>query len=580
MSADRDAPAQALRAWLDEGNAAAGAWDSSAALGDAAALLQAAPAAATGRPAVVYVITDGGGAVLPSTLDGGPRVVTMPAWPGELGVPEHVGIDAVTWAPALDVDPRAVTIEAIVHRHAAARPNDAAARSPAAEGEAPPRQRVRVTLEVNDREVAATDVDLAGDTPTPVRFTHTLAGDAVPPVRATVALDVADDPLPTDDRRRLWIAADDALEVLVVNGDPSEQRANDEVYFLGTALAALEGRLRVRTIAPDQLDDRVREQGLAALAAVDVLVLANVRAPAADVADGLIAAVRGGMGLWITAGERVSAREYGERLGELLPLLPRETVVVGTAVGRAEAVQDTLAPPDVTHPALRGLPLDAGLDGATTRKVVLLEPDPSRGAAIALAYSSGAPALITRELGDGRVALLTTSVDRDWGDLALRPGFVPLVERMVTWLGRGAASLEGANLAVGAPRSVRAPPGVTPAVLTPTGERVVVAADETGARRFVHTRALGHYRVESAEPAREVGSAPLDVFTVDVDPREALTVAFPLDARADPDPAGSGNARAIPVLTPRWRDAVPWLALLLALETLLRLRAGRRARRR
>src|SRR5690606_8738645 len=118
------------------------------------------------------------------------------------------------------------------------------------------------------------------DDPTGVEFTHTVLeeGQAIP---ATVALDLDHDPMPSDDRRHLWLSVDEALEVVVVNGDPSELRAHDEVFFLGTAIAAADevGEFRLRSMAPDQLEQAIRERGTAALAGVDVLVLANVRAP-------------------------------------------------------------------------------------------------------------------------------------------------------------------------------------------------------------------------------------------------------------------------------------------------------------
>ena len=50
--------------------------------------------------------------------------------------------------------------------------------------------------------------------------------------------------------------------------------------------------------------------------------------------------------------------------------------------------------------------------------IMLAEPDPAGDAAVALALERGAPALVTREVNDGRVALLTTTVDPDWGTLS------------------------------------------------------------------------------------------------------------------------------------------------------------------
>jgi hypothetical protein len=80
------------------------------------------------------------------------------------------------------------------------------------------------------------------------------------------------------------------------------------------------------------------------LAGVDVLVLANVRAPAEDIAPALRARVAAGMGLWITVGERVEARAYNDRLGELLPLLLREPVCSSAPRPAAPRAAPTASP--------------------------------------------------------------------------------------------------------------------------------------------------------------------------------------------------------------------------------------------
>ena len=47
----------------------------------------------------------------------------------------------------------------------------------------------------------------------------------------------------------------------------------------------------------------------------------------------------------------------------------------------------------------------------------------------AVRMSDGRPLWIEQPVGPGQVALLTTSIDRDDADLAIRPGFVPLKRR-------------------------------------------------------------------------------------------------------------------------------------------------------
>lgn len=553
-SADPDVVRDALEAWAEAGaRPRPGAWTMAEALPAATALLQRVEGE---RPRVVYAVGDAtvrGLASLPSAAEGGALVVPIPAIDPEEPRPEHVAIEEARWEPAPELDPRALRITAVLQRHPPSDPEGAAEE-----------RRVPVVLRVGEAELARTTVELPLGTPVPVEFTHTLtAEEDVAP--AVVAIDVPDDPLPSDDARHLWLSADDAVEVTIVNGDPSELRAHDEVWFLSTAATVDDAaqRLRLRSLAPDQLESRLREQGAQALRDVDVLVLANLRAPGPDVAPVIAAQVRSGMGLFVTMGDRVQPEAWNERFDELLPLRMREAVRVGTAPGRTEARAEGLAPADLGHPAFRRLRGDLGLGGTRAQRVMLLEPDPERAHQIALSFTSGAPALLTREVGAGRVALLTTTIDRDWADLPLRPGFVPLVSSLLGWLADQRSGGGGSQLVAGQPRAMRAEQPIT--VTTPTGGQVSVAPDEDGQAVFEDTLVPGHYRVELPE-ARSV-------FAVEVDPAEGDTRWQTLDQ----NPLQDGERRHVAVTVPRWR-ALWWLiGVLLAAEALLRWRA-RRAR--
>lgn len=555
-SADPDVVHDAIEAWRAAGaRPRAGAWTMAEALPAATALLQRVEGE---RPRVVYAVGDAtvrGLASLPQAAEGGALVVPIPAIDADEPRPEHVAIEEARWEPAPELDPRALRITAVLQRHPPSDPDAAGAAE---------ERRVPVVLRVGDTELARTTVDLPLGEPTPVEFTHTLPAeqDAAP---AVVAIDVPDDPLPSDDARHLWLSADDAIEVTIVNGDPSELRAHDEVWFLSTAATVDDAaqRLRLRSLAPDQLESRLREQGAQALRDVDVLVLANLRAPTPDVAPVIVAQVRSGMGLLVTMGDRVEPDAWNARFDELLPLRMREAVRVGTAPGRTEARAEGLAPADLGHPAFRRLRGDLGLGGTRAQRVMLLEPDSERPHQIALSFTSGAPALLTREVGAGRVALLTTTIDRDWADLPLRPGFVPLVSSLLGWLADQRSSGGGTQLVAGQPRTMRADQPIS--VITPTGSQVSVAPDEDGQATFEDTLVPGHYRVELPE-ARSV-------FAVEVDPVESDTRWQPLAA----NPLQDGERRHVAVTVPRWR-ALWWLiGVLLAAETLLRWRA-RRAR--
>ncbi len=546
----------AIEQWIDRGGPRPGvprpgSWTMAEALPRAAELL--ADTAGGDRVRAIYAIgdaTERGLGSLPSTTAGGAVVIPIPAVSPSTPTPGHVSIDEIQWEPAPDLDPRAVRVSAVVTRHPA-QPQD----------QVDDVEQREVVLRIGDAEVARTSVDLPPGAPQVVEFTHTLLEDDAQ-VAATVELaDAGNDPMPSDDRRATWLAADDALEVVVVNGDPSELRAHDEVFFLATAVGATadQRRMHLRSLAPDQLADRVDTEGARAFAETDVLVLANVRAPSVKVAEAIEEQVRRGMGLWISVGDRVEADTYNARFDDLLPLRMREAIVVGTAPGRAEARVEGLAPADLTHPAFKGLTGDLGLSGSRARRIMLLDPDPTRRPAIALSFSSGAPALLTREVDDGRVALLTTTVDRDWADLPLRPGFVPLVANVLGYLADTRRGAAGSRLAVGEPRTLRTETPI--AVRLPDGRTVSLAPDEDGAAELTDTWQPGHYRAGEGEATT--------VFSVVVDAAESVT------DRVEVDPVQLDAEQQVAVSVPRWREVL-WLALLLlAAEALLRARRRR-----
>jgi len=554
-SADPSVVSRALEAWIAEGGPRPGAWTMVEALPTATALLQDVEG---DRPRVIYAVGDAtarGLASLPAAAEGGALVVPIPALDPEILRPEHVAIEELRSEPAPELDPRALRIQAVLRRHPPSVPGDAA-----------PERKVSVVLQVGDSEVARTTVVLPFDEAVPVEFTHTLLDEAGS-VPAMVALELPDDPLPSDDTRHLWISADDSIEVVIVNGDPSELRAHDEIWFLGTAASANDEaqRLRLHSLAPDQLEARVREKGAQAFADVDVLVLANLRAPSPAITPTIVERVQAGMGLWITVGDRVQAEAYNARFDALLPLRMREAVRVGTAPGRTAARAEGLAPADLSHPAFRGLRGDLGLTGTRARRIMLLEPDPQRPQEVALSFTSGAPALLTRQVGAGRVALLTTTIDRDWADLPLRPGFVPMISSMLGYLADQHSGAAGAQLLVGQARLIRTSRTVT--ITTPTGRQVSIAPDDGEQAIFRDTFVQGHYRVERVE----IDDAP-DVFAVAVDPRESDTRWLEIDS----NPLEDGERRQVAVAVPRWRGLWWLIALLLAAEAALRWR-GRRS---
>jgi hypothetical protein len=189
----------------------------------------------------------------------------------------------------------------------------------------------------------------------------------------------------------------------------------------------------------------------------------------------------------------------------------------------------------------------------------LLDPDPRRGADIAMTFTSGAPALITRTYGDGRVALLTTSVDRDWGDLPLRPGFVPLAVQTITWLAGTLDQTAGSVVEVGEPKQLGRAPSYS--VTTPSGASVpVVPAREGEPAVFEATDLPGHYRASVS------GEESIERFVVSWDARESDTTPVTVAGSS-----ATGEGGTVKIYEPRWRELALLVLVLLGIESSARL---------
>jgi hypothetical protein len=364
--------------------------------------------------------------------------------------------------------------------------------------------------------------------------------------------------LSLDDARELSLDDVAELSVLLVDGDPAPNQLDDELRFIALALSLDDGAHGTPRIT------RIDADGLSAidLSPFDVVVLANVRAPSEAEAERLTRHVARGGGLLLTAGENFDAFGYRGRLSKLLPALPRSSALVEPPLGIA---RDDAQPPNELLPSA-----GRGLETARTIKRLLLET-PTGASRTLLSLSDGSPLLVSGTFERGRVALLGTTVDDDWSDLPLTPGFLPLVQGLVRGLSAIDALPRGPH-AAGTVLSARVPLGVRALYLvTPDGRRVDLRTDAPTVR-LEDTAVPGVYRTMAALDA-QAGERELPQlsFTIVADTRDSdLAVRRPKPERERPTEAGAGRPRGVE----NWF----WLAfgLFVIGEGVLRLRLGQR----
>ncbi len=382
--------------------------------------------------------------------------------------------------------------------------------------------KTRATLVLGAERVAESKVTVAAKTSVTVSFSIT--SEIPGAIGGQVAIE--SDNLMKDDARHFALPVMGRIPVLLVDGDPSPIRYQDEAFFLQAALAPedlgaekIRSPVHLRIIEPTEFSEED-------LTPYRVIILANVPSlPSRDV-TALRAFVRGGAGLLIFCGNRVDANAMNRDFGAdpedgILPAALAPPIQLGST---AEAVVP-LGDADHRHPLFADLPPKALKDLTRIHVKRAMQADARvAGGTVVAKLENGTPLIVEKEAGRGRVLLVTTSADADWGNLPLRPLFLPLLHRAVKMLAGGGNTAN--SYLVGDVASIPAPgpTGPPPEILDPTGDlrRLVGEPGADGGLSYGPLLTPGLYRVTGSGTGEEF------TFSVNVDPDEGdLTRADP-----------------------------------------------------
>ncbi len=331
----------------------------------------------------------------------------------------------------------------------------------------------------------------------------------------------------------------------MIDGAPNAVRYRDEAFFVDAALSA--------PGSPVQEVVRDAEAGFREdLSGYDVVMLLNAPPPPAEFAAKLSEFLEAGGGLFISAGDQVEPDAYNQRLGKLLP---RAFRVVRTAASRdepdAESKAARLSQIDAEHPVFALFTGQAreGLMSARFYKYLLLESAAASGQSsskILATYEDGAPAVAVARRGKGRVLVLTTTVDRDWSDFAIRTSFLPLMQRFGAYLAGSLEEREELKPRVGEQVRLAKDSGAA-AVKTPSGKELDVRTDDDGSLQVQALPEPGAYavldRAGKPLPALEF-AASLDPVGSDLSrhSEDALSAYFGEETVKTADAAGPKSA--------------------------------------
>ncbi len=374
---------------------------------------------------------------------------------------------------------------------------------------------MRIRLLVDERAVAERALALAPGARQDIVFHHTFREPGSHAIEAQIL--GAHDALKRDDRRALAVEAQHDIPVLLV-----EQRP---VQGLGGALGFLRLALQPEERGPGLF--QMQRVGAGALSRTDlsafrVVVFGDLSALDAASVAAVERFVAAGGGLLIGLGEGADpelVNRFWARQGD--GFLPCPLAAV-------EAPGAPLHPSTYRagHPAFIAFSGDAAeawkaarierYFGLDTRPVA---PDELQ---VLMGLSNGAPLVVERARGQGRVILVTTALDVSWSDLPLQAAYVPLVRGLVSCLAGQVQPLR--HLVPGARLSHIARTGV-PQAETAGGESLPLRPGAwEGKQAYVSEplAATGVYRV------REQGRSRPVYYSVALDAAESRLA--PLDA--------------------------------------------------
>jgi hypothetical protein len=416
---------------------------------------------------------------------------------------------------------------------------------------------VPVSLEMDGQQIEKQTVNVAANASASVTFQPvTLAEAGVHGVVHAGA-----DSLPADNTFHFVLSPSQAVSVLVVDGGAADSPSLylSKALAIGTAPEFREETLPVSRLTSDALEKR------------SVVVLNDVALPASLAGGVLRRYVERGGGLLVVFGEHTS---WPASEADILP------GTIGGFVDRINGHAGTIGYHDTSHPVFDVFKAPRSGDFAAPHIYRYRALTPSADARVLARYDDGAVASAEKRVGTGRVIAWTTSLDDSWNDLAKRPVYLPLVQRMAMYLARYEQPTSWSTVGQVVDLSAWLKSKADRVVITPSGERMNIRSTEPG---IVELNEQGVYEVRSSSntsgrPDRiAVNLEPSESDLAPLDPTE-LVAAVTGHATQTADP--SANSSQVPPEEAEKSQSIWWYLmfaglLLLAAESVVANRLSR-----
>jgi hypothetical protein len=276
-----------------------------------------------------------------------------------------------------------------------------------------PVRGVELTLNIGDRALESQRVDVEPNGSASVTFApFTISSRNM---RGTIHL--APDALERDNAFHFVLSPSAPVRVLVV--ERSGATGGTNLYLTQALAIGSSPRFETEVRRADGIsDDDLRQAAV---------VLLNDVTVTESLASRLGRFVERGGGLFVALGP------YATWAGSSSEVLPG---VVGAPVDRSRGDAARMAALEYGHPVFEPFrtPRSGNFSAARFYGYRLLTPAQSAQAQILARFDAGAPAVLERKLGNGRVIVWASTLDLSWSDLPLKPVFLPFIHRVVRHL--------------------------------------------------------------------------------------------------------------------------------------------------
>jgi len=394
-------------------------------------------------------------------------------------------------------------------------------------------EEVIVSLFIDDKEISRKSMTLDPSETETANFLYLPQEPGVMRGR----FEISSDRFPDDDSFLFTLTVEPQVRVVIVNGNPTADPFDNEALYLRTALTAADRPAEEFDPKKVTANGKPQPAGSASpltteadrrfVKSLDIVELTEDKVNAESLKDASVVilancgklndqqfallrdhATRGG-GLMILPGDQVNPDRYNKPFfavpGTTDQFLTAAQLLPATGDINSSATFERFAAIDFAHPVLS---VFENREARYLTKVSIYRRFPlklpeERGSTWPLIeFSNGSAALVESRFGDGRVVLAAFPMTSKWGNLPLKPEFVPLVLRLMSHV-RQRGGVEGPSVVAAngvAEISVaKTWPNLQAEVTDVSGHHLAVTFEKSVTRQvgaFTQTAEKGFYAVD------------------------------------------------------------------------------------